>query len=235
MTEKKTRLSVSTLLSNIIGAGKEFITSELPTSRDILRYGIYLREQSDCDIRTYTVNQLSCDLSKAIIQQWKKASLEYPVVISEKAIIAKVKRLWELGIKVAQDRAKTVETSKFWSVCDKLFDILQCTCEIKACTSECKSKCTDIHLKCLCKKEQKIPPLELKFVAAQRTKSGSKGAVQIGGRDVIESKRQNAHLKRKQSDKKALARRIKALEDEQEYRDGAGGDLDENVQVSLIL
>ena len=45
-------------LSNLIRKGQDFLPSELPTSRDILKYGLYLRETSEKDHRSYTIDQL---------------------------------------------------------------------------------------------------------------------------------------------------------------------------------
>ena len=43
----KTRLNTSTQISVAFGTGKQFLVSELPTNKDVIRYGILFRE--DCD------------------------------------------------------------------------------------------------------------------------------------------------------------------------------------------
>ena len=50
----KTRQKSGTHMSDFFGTGKEILVSELPTVRDVLRYGISLREQKD-DTMRYTV------------------------------------------------------------------------------------------------------------------------------------------------------------------------------------
>ena len=39
----KTRLNTSTQISLVFDTGKRFLVSELPTNRDVIRYGILLR------------------------------------------------------------------------------------------------------------------------------------------------------------------------------------------------
>lgn len=84
---KKTRNKSGSHLSQLIGTGKEFVRSELPTTRDILRFGILQREISDQDKRNFTVNELVNDIYTALlVSQWKKASLEFSVLLGESSI-----------------------------------------------------------------------------------------------------------------------------------------------------
>ena len=43
----RTRHQSSSHMSNYVGPGKELLSSELPTVRDILRFGVLKRELSD--------------------------------------------------------------------------------------------------------------------------------------------------------------------------------------------
>ena len=64
------------------------MVSELPTVRDILRYGIYLRDQSKDDRRNYPVDQLVGDIFPGLIGQWSKVNALFkPPVINEKVTI----------------------------------------------------------------------------------------------------------------------------------------------------
>ena len=60
----KTRKSTVTHLSLYVGTGRELISSELPTVRDMLRFGVLLREISEEDRRNYTTEQLIGDVMK---------------------------------------------------------------------------------------------------------------------------------------------------------------------------
>ncbi|KAI4806672.1 hypothetical protein KUCAC02_017487 [Chaenocephalus aceratus] len=88
MAQVKTRAKSTSHLSNLVGTGRELLVSELPTVRDILRYGIYLRDQSKDDRRNYPVDQLVDDIFPGLIGQWSKANALFkPPVINEKVTI----------------------------------------------------------------------------------------------------------------------------------------------------
>ena len=62
-----------------------------------------------------------------------------------------------------------------------------------------------IHIKCKCKRDEKIPILELQFIQSQRTKIGSFGIFHIVGADRKESKK----IKIKQQKQVAIKRKKK--------------------------
>ena len=57
-SKKRTRLGTFTHMTNLIGTGRELMPSEHPTVRNIIRYGILLREESGDDSRSYTAASL---------------------------------------------------------------------------------------------------------------------------------------------------------------------------------
>jgi hypothetical protein len=200
-----TRNTVFSHLTSLVGTGKELTPSELPTTRDLLRLGIFYRETSYEDKRNYSVDDLVGDIIAQLLAQWKKANAQfkYPVIIHEETLKIKIKKIWERGNIVSRGRTKLEEKTKFISKLDHLFDILYCKCPIKLCAElgcqkigedRCKK---DAHANCNCLREFKIPQLELSFVRAQREKEGSEGALQIGGVDTPESKRQDKAIKNK--------------------------------------
>ena len=88
MDRVRTRTNSSSHLSNLVGTGRELLVSELPTARDILRYGIYLREHSIDDKRNYPLDELIGDIYPGLICQWSKANALFnPPVINEKVTI----------------------------------------------------------------------------------------------------------------------------------------------------
>ena len=111
MATRKTRGSKSTHLSNFVGSGRELIPSQLPTYRDVLRLGIYLREQTDQDKRNYPDNLLARDIVAALLGQWEKANAEFkfPVIAHNKSLFAKVKRFWENAVKYSMGKGKLKE------------------------------------------------------------------------------------------------------------------------------
>ena len=74
----KTRLNASTQISVAFGTGEQFLVSELPTNRDVIRYGILLGEDCD-DIKkiNYPVKEMAKDLLPALLHQWSSANLEF--------------------------------------------------------------------------------------------------------------------------------------------------------------
>ena len=219
---KHTRNAVSSHLSILVGKGKEFSPSELPTTRDILRLGIFYRETSFVDRRNYSVDKLVSDIVTQLLTQWEKANAQFkfPVINHKDTLDRKIKKIWEQGVQVSLGKVKLMEKTKFISKLDKLLDILTCQCPIKLCaelgcqkTGEDRCK-KDAHAQCNCLREFKIPQLDLKFVRAQREKEGSKGALQMGGVDAPESKRQTKAIEnknKKQLDNEETATK-KALE-----------------------
>ena len=67
------------------------------------------------------------------------------------------------------------------------------TCLENNCEKNCDRKA---HIVCTCKKEKKIPLLELYFVRYQREKFGTKAILQIAGIDHIDTRKQNKKNKR---------------------------------------
>lgn len=121
-----------------VGNGQELLVSELPTVRDILRYGIYLREQCEDDRRNYPVDQLVGDIYPALIGQWRKANALFrPPVINEKVtIMSKLKDVWNQAVKFNLGKGKLQEKERFILKLDKLFNILTCKCQIMNCEEE---------------------------------------------------------------------------------------------------
>ena len=63
----RTRTMSSSHLSNYVGTGQDLLVSELPTVRDLLRFAIYLRDQSTDNRRNYPVNQLVQQIYSSLI------------------------------------------------------------------------------------------------------------------------------------------------------------------------
>ena len=79
MIEPRTRHTSGSNLSDLIGRGKEFLTSELPTARDILQLGIFLKETHHIGSK-YLVNEIITDIYVQLHAQWMKANhmLDFP-------------------------------------------------------------------------------------------------------------------------------------------------------------
>ena len=128
MAARKSRGTLSTHLTNLVGSGKEFIPSQLPRNRGILMFGIYLREKAEADKRNYSESLLVRDIVPALLAQWTKANAEFqfPVLIQKEALCGRVKRLWNDGVKYSEGKGKLKEKKNFGNMMDRLMDLLQC-------------------------------------------------------------------------------------------------------------
>ena len=74
----------------------------------------------------------------------------------------------------------------------KLFDIVNCKCQILLCgdSLDCEGCEAKDHIICGCEDDQKTPEVEILYVLDQRSrKAGSKGKFQMGGKDKKEIER----------------------------------------------
>ena len=79
----RTRNKSSSRLSDYLGTGRELLVSDLPTTRDILRFGLLKREEYHLYKRNFTVDMLCDEMRDGLISQWQSANglFQYPVVI----------------------------------------------------------------------------------------------------------------------------------------------------------
>ena len=198
-------------------------STELPTIRDCLRYGLFLRETSP----EYSSNQSTMGMLEKVLEQikvrWKRANFKFqpPLTAQDKSILDRLSSLWEKCSKIARDRASVKDKIKFEEGLDKLFDITKCKCPFVSCDNElvtctgchcddpecqgCPKNATDLppcHILCRCPPDQKLPILELPFIKAQREKVGEKSSVMIVTPDQKESKKQTAEIEKKNEKQK---------------------------------
>ena len=220
----KTRNSKKCAISEFLGSGgKEFAPAELPTLRDVLLKGVLLKERKEKeDKHHYQIKQSAKDIIPSILSQWSKGNALFsaPVIIEEFSIERRIERAWtharDIGLKKIKKK-DAIESFKL--KLDKLFDICKCVCQIKLCdVSGCSGCDVGAHVDCKCKRECKIPVLELAFIKAQRDKIGTYSVMQMGGGDKKETDRQNKALKRKQLEEERRAKKDKIPQDEYQVR-----------------
>ena len=80
-----------TSITEFIGTGKELLLAELPTYRDILRYAVLLREQSNENSRIFLIKDLAKQVANRVITNWQKANANFkaPITYSDKTIVEK--------------------------------------------------------------------------------------------------------------------------------------------------
>ena len=207
--KKRTRQSSFTHLSNLIGSGRDLLPSQLPTLRDILRYGLLLREQSDEDLRNYTGAGIAKDIYPKVLEKWERANSLFvtPVLNSRTTILNKIESSWEQAKNISLGRGTVGVKEAFTSKLDRLFDILNCKCNILFCSEfDCPGCQREAHINCLCSKEKKIPVNELAFIKGQRDKIGSFGPHQIGLPDLPEHNRLVKKQIRQEDQRKRIAK-----------------------------
>jgi len=170
------------------------LLSELPTYRDTLRYAVLLREQCDKNSRTFLIKDMAKKVACAVITQWQKANANFkaPIIYSEKNIVYKIIKAWDVAFLISANRENKENKKDFILKLDKLFDILNCKCIISDCKEfGCKVICKQqAHITCNCCKEYKIPIIDVFYIKTERDKVGAKGLLQISSKDMPEHNRQ---------------------------------------------
>lgn len=87
-------------MRTLVGTGWELLVSELPTVRDLLRSGIFLREKSENDRRNDPVDQLVGDIYPGLVSQWSKANALFkpPVINAKLTVVTKLKQVWNQAV-----------------------------------------------------------------------------------------------------------------------------------------
>ena len=121
----------------------------------------------------------------------------------------KLRDLWNKAVRVSLGQGKLKDKERFTEKLDKLVDILNCKCKIFLCSEfHCEEDCVaQAHIQCTCKKEQKIPVLDLAFIKAQSDKTGSTSSYQIGLPDYPETRRQVNALRNREEKRQKQERR----------------------------
>ena len=170
------------------------------------------------------IRDMARQLVPLIQAQWYKSNAKFgpPVTITEINMVRTVERFWRRVDDVARGRANKKEREKVEGLLDRVFDITVCPHTILLC-SDVGSDCPDpencevgAHIKCDCPRENKIPTLDLQWLALQRAKRGEKSALMMAGNDKVETKRQNKAAKRKAELEEAEKKRKKKIEEEKE-------------------
>ena len=201
----RTGLSSDEKLIELVGTGKEFLPSEVPTLRDVIRKGIQIQQSNICkgiSKTNYSISNLARELTKFIFDQWQKSndSFQPPVTKDTRTIAESIESKWIILRQISRNKAKKSSKEKVLPLLDKLFDITICRCEVYLCDNE-KANFNGCqygaHISCICPQKQKIPKLELQWLYYQRQKVGEKSQFQITKCDILETKKNIRAVKRK--------------------------------------
>ena len=151
-------------LKSLIGPGKEFLPSEVPTLRAVLQDE---NTHNDVSRNLFPIRQIAAILAPQVISQWQKSNIKFqpPVLLQIKTIVDKITKEW-----TDYARAKTLTEDKK-TYLDSLFDILSCKHTIQLCDAAgCDGCSIGAHVSCDCHKDKKIPKIDLCWVYHQRNK-----------------------------------------------------------------
>ena len=71
----RTGLSSDEKLIELVGTGKEFLPSEVPTLRDVIRKGIQIQQDNiykGISRNNYSISNMIRELTKLVINQWQE-------------------------------------------------------------------------------------------------------------------------------------------------------------------
>ena len=134
----------------------------------------------------------------------------------------KLENVWDKAKYVARPNVlKQADRVKVEAMLDKLLEVTKCSHKILLCSEtgsgclgekDCKLKA---HINCDCPLESKVPVMELRWLAAQRAKTGEKSGMMMWGVDKVETARQEKAAKRKAAEEEAELKRKKKREAEE--------------------
>nr|XP_047140650.1 uncharacterized protein LOC124815868 [Hydra vulgaris] len=130
----------------------------------------------------------------SVIVQWQKANANFKahIIYSEKNIVYKIIKAWNIAFLISVNKENKKNKKEFILKLDKLFDILNCKCQISYCKEfGCKVVCKQqAHITCNCSKEFKIPIIDIFYIKTERDKVGARGLLQISSKDFPEHNKQ---------------------------------------------
>ena len=133
----KTRHEISLQLADYLGKGKEMCLSELPTLRDCLMYGLFVKETDPSYInKNVSTKILARDILVKVKEQWQRSNTKFqpPVIIGDKTILDKLVTFWDKATRIAWKKiTNSQDITKFEEQLDKLFDITKCRCPLLHC------------------------------------------------------------------------------------------------------
>ena len=195
-----TRNTSGTKLAEYLGgAGREFLPSEVPTLRDVLRKGILIQEnkmlEEGGERKNFPVREMIEELVTDVYNQWEKSNIKFksPVVSDRKPMVMRLENAWKKVNLIPLKKETKPNVVKIWeSKLDRLFDITFCQCPITLCSDTAQPPCKDdckaeAHIQCSCTKEQKLLVLELAWLKSQREKAGSKSKQKMISEDKEET------------------------------------------------
>ena len=165
MLKHKTRHSSG---NKIVGDSSELPTADLPTLRNVLAYGLLLKERSTVASHLISNQDLAKELCVAIKNIWGIVNI---VIKDDRNVIKRIKSDWEMMTKISTKKAKKKDERIFKDKLDRCFNILTCRCPYVSCSEMNCAGCKNlIHICCKCPKDFKILRLKSNFCTSSLIK-----------------------------------------------------------------
>ena len=241
MAGVRTRHKSESSLASYLGAASDLLPGELSTLRACLRQALQFQEDNISRGKSvakvsYPISQITKDVADAVYALWLKANMDFqtPVVCSVKSLQRTLEKAWNTAQDIVRNRVtkkrevtKEEQIDRFNARLDKLLDKSKCRCCIQLCSTQppCMNtktgkKCTQgAHISCSCKKEEKLPVLDLHFLYLQREKIGDKGQIRMSDNpDMVEQTKENRRKARADlEDQRKVRKDTKLNAEEQDY------------------
>ena len=203
---KRTRHRSGTA-DKIVGGPSDLPVADLPLLGDVLAKAKQIKSTLSIDSKGREV------FNKAVIEKlyldiaeiYHKSNSNL-VLISEKTAKLNLTKIYTEYKELVRSggSASSPKMVAFQAKCDKLFDLIICKCKILSCEeSKCDGCEYSAHINCSCKKDKKIPRVELLYVMDQRSRRGDKGQFQIADLDKVVTSDMQKTINRKAKDNKS--------------------------------
>ena len=100
-----TRAATKNAVTDLIGPAKPLPVGDLASNRCVLQQMILLRLEDPRDNRHIPIKELAKKTTELLIENWKKVNhkiVQYPVILSNQQIEARIIRLWGKADKVTR-------------------------------------------------------------------------------------------------------------------------------------
>ena len=134
-------------LRDFVGPGKTLPPADLPSLRDVLAAGIYLKETAVSKAKQKDIKSLSHELTDLVMSIYAKASKEFiPGVnmIGRESLVVKIERDWRKALDIVNNKGKGIKQKKetMRDKLDRIYSVLLCQCNILSCKEEgCLDTC----------------------------------------------------------------------------------------------
>ena len=136
--------------NDVVGPSADLLASDLPTLRDVLAYGLFLKESLLKRSNEIALRELSKQVCADLKQVWARANhtlMAPDVVYLDQNVENKFIDDWNLMRLVKNEKLNKKKEATWRAKLDKLFNILVCQCPFLGCSEvDCLGCADSVHL-----------------------------------------------------------------------------------------